>query len=125
MKLTTRDFVSTLLIVLVVVPYAGYLAFGEMPFVEDARGMAAVGLALGTVAYLVLSSGDPRGLTDSVESGVALAAFVLGFVAFALAETAAAEALLAAFIGAILIAWAIKMMDHAGVLFTGTPTHKV
>lgn len=125
MKVKTRNFVSTLLIVLIAVPYAGYLVNGEMPFVEDARGMAAVGLALGTIAYLVLSSGDSRSFTDSVESGVALVAFLLGFVAFALAETAAAEALLAAFMGAILIAWSVKMMDHAGVLFTGTPTHKV
>jgi NhaP-type Na+/H+ or K+/H+ antiporter len=121
MKLNARDFVSTLLVLLFAVPFVGFLIRGEMPFIEDTRGLAAVGLVLSTAAYLVLSSGDTRDLADSVENAVALVAFVLGFVAFALAETAAGEALLVVFMSAVLLAWAVKLMDHAGVLYETHP----
>jgi hypothetical protein len=33
-----------------------------------------------------------------------------------LAETAAAEVLLAVFMGSIVVVWAVMLMDHAGVL---------
>ena len=122
MKLTTRDFVSTLLVLLIAVPYVGYLVDGEMPFIEDARGMSAVGLALGAVAYLVMEHGDKTDRADKVENAVALGSFVLGFVAFALAESAAAEVLLAVFMVSILIAWAVKLADHAGLLPMAHPT---
>jgi hypothetical protein len=122
MKLKTRDLVSTLLIALIAVPYVSYLVRGEMPFVEDARGMAAVGLILGTAAYAVIAQGDPADRADRLEDVVALVAFVLGFTAFALAETAAAEVLLAVFMGSILVAWGVKLLDHAGVLHTAHPT---
>lgn len=123
MMIKTREFLSTVLVALVAVPYLGYVIRGEMPFVEDPRGMAAVGLVLGTVAYAVLSRGDPSDLTDKVEDVLALVTFVLGFTAFALAGTAAAELLLAVFMGGILLTWAVKMMDHAGVLYDRTTGH--
>ena len=41
---------------------------------------------------------------------------MLGIVALALAETAAAEVLLAVFMASILIVWAVELMDHAGIL---------
>ena len=47
MRLTVRDLVATLLVVAIAVPYIGLLIDGEMPFVQDARGMAGVGLLLG------------------------------------------------------------------------------
>ena len=121
MKLKTRDFVSAALIALIAVPYIGYLIEGEMPLIEDARGMSAVGLIFGTVAYLLLSSGDPRDKADNLEDALALGSFVLGFIAFALAETGAAEILLAVFMVSILVAWGFKLMDHAGVLHTAHP----
>ena len=33
MKLTRKDLIATLLIAAVVVPYVGYLIWGEMPFI--------------------------------------------------------------------------------------------
>ena len=122
MTLTARDFIATLLVVLIGIPYVGYLVNGEMPFVEDARGMSAIGLVLGAVAYAVLAQGDPSDRADRLEDVLALATFVLGFTAFALGETAAAEVLLAAFMGAVVLTWAVKLMDHAGVLPTTHPT---
>ena len=58
MRLQTRDLVATILVALIAIPYVGYLVDGEMPFIEDPRGMAGTGLVLGIAAFLVLRSGD-------------------------------------------------------------------
>ena len=58
-------------------------------------------------------------LSDRVgkaETALAGTSLVLGIVALVLAETAAAEVLLAVFMASILIVWAIELMDHAGIL---------
>jgi hypothetical protein len=58
-------------------------------------------------------------LSDRVgknETALAGTSLVLGIAALALAETAAAEVLLAVFMASILIVWAVELMDHAGVL---------
>jgi hypothetical protein len=116
MKLKARDFVASLLVVAIAVPYVGYLVNGEMPFVEDVRGMSAVGLVLGLAAFLVLELGDEHDTTDKMEIGLGAASLALGVIALVLAETAAAEVLLAVFMGSILVVWAVKLADHAGVL---------
>lgn len=115
MKLTLRDLVATVLVLAIGVPYVGYLVNGEMPFVEDPRGMAAVGLLLGAAAFLVLRTGDKLDRAGKVETAAAVLALALGVVALAFAETAAAEALLAVFMVSILVVWAVEMIDHAGV----------
>lgn len=115
MKLTLRDLVATLLVLAIAVPYIGYLMNGSMPYIEDPRGMSAVGLLLGAVAFLVMRSGDELDRAGKAEAGIALVSLVLGLVALAFAETAAAEALLAVFMVSILVVWAVEMIDHAGV----------
>jgi hypothetical protein len=123
MRLKTRDFVATVLVAAIAVPYFGYLINEEMPFIKDPRGMSGTGLLLGIVAYLVLRRGDAFGTTGKVEMGLALVSLALGVIALALAETAAAEVLLAVFMGSILVVWAIELMDHAGILpGAGHPT---
>ena len=116
MKWTWKDLVASLLILAIAVPYVGYLVNDEMPFVEDPRGMAAIGIVLGLAAFGVIESGDTRDTTDKLELGLMVLVLAFGVVTFALAETAAAEVLLAVFMGAILVVWAVKMADHAGVL---------
>jgi lysylphosphatidylglycerol synthetase-like protein (DUF2156 family) len=115
MKLTLRDLVATLLVLAIAVPYIGYLMNGSMPYIEDPRGMSAVGLLLGAVAFLVMRSGDELDRAGKAEAGMALVSLVLGLVALAFAETAAAEALLAVFMISVLVVWAVEMIDHAGV----------
>jgi lysylphosphatidylglycerol synthetase-like protein (DUF2156 family) len=115
MKLTLRDLVATLLVLAIAVPYIGYLMNGSMPYIEDPRGMSAVGLLLGAVAFLVMRSGDELDRAGKAEAGIALVSLVLGLVALAFAETAAAEALLAVFMISVLVVWAVEMIDHAGV----------
>jgi hypothetical protein len=58
-----------------------------------------------------------------VEIGIALVTLAMGLVTLALAETAAAEVLLAVFVAAIAVAWVVEMLHHAGVLpVRSTPT---
>lgn len=116
MRLRFKDLIATILFAAIAVPYAGYLINGEMPFIKDPRGMAATGLVLGAVAYLVMRRDDLFDRVGKAETTLAGAALILGIVALALAETAAAEVLLAVFMGSILIVWAVELMDHAGIL---------
>jgi len=47
----------------------------------------------------------------------------VGVAAFLLAETVAAEAVLAAFVVTIVVTWAVEMLYHAGILAADTPAH--
>lgn len=116
MRLRTRDLIATLLVLAVGVPYIGYLINGEMPFIEDPRGMAGVGLVLGIVAFLVMRAGDAFDRLGKTETGLAVLALALGITALALAETAAAEVLLAVFMASILVVWGVELLHHAGML---------
>ena len=116
MRLKARDLVGTVLVVAIAVPYVWYLIEGSAPFVEDPRGMSAIGLILALAAYIVIQRGDPDDAADRVEIALYVVSLGLGVLAVTLAETASAEVLLAVFMGSILVVWAIKMMDHAGVL---------
>jgi hypothetical protein len=114
MRLKARDLVATLLVIAIAVPYVGYLIDGDMPFVEDARGMSAVGLLLGAAAFGLLLGGNRWDRVGKTETGIAMLSGVLGIVALGFAETAAAELLLALFMGSILVVLAIELIDHAG-----------
>jgi membrane-bound ClpP family serine protease len=116
MKLKFKDLIGTILFAAIAVPYVGYLINGEMPFIKDPRGMSATGLVLGVAAYLVMRQDDLFDRVGKAETALAAVSLVLGLVALGLAETAAAEVLLAVFMGSILVVWAVMLMDHAGVL---------
>jgi hypothetical protein len=125
MRLTLRDYLATILVAAIGVPYVGYLINGEMPFIQDPRGMSAVGLVLGAAAFLVLRTGDAFDRVGKVETGAAIVSLLLGFAALAFAETGAAEVLLAIFMASILIVWALELADHAGLVHAheGTAAH--
>jgi hypothetical protein len=122
MRLTLRDVVATILLLAIAVPYVGYLVYGEVPLVEDPRGMAAVGLLLGAVMFLVLRSGDEVDKAGKIESAIAVVALALGLVALAFAETAAAEVLLAVFMASLLVVWAVEVADHTGLVHWHGPS---
>jgi hypothetical protein len=121
MTLKVKDLVAMLLVAATLVPYVGYLIDGDVPLVQDARGMAAVGLLLGGAAFAVLVGDKKRDRVGKIETGLALLSAVLGVVALALAETAAAEVLLAIFMGSILVVLAAELIDHAGWWHAGHP----
>jgi hypothetical protein len=85
-----------------------------MPFVQDPRGMSALGLLLGAVAFWVLRGGNQHDRVGRIEGGFALLSAVLGFVALGFAETAAAEVLLAVFMASVLLVLVLELIDHAG-----------
>ena len=115
MKLQFKDLLATTLVAAIAVPYVGYLVNGEMPFIKDPRGMSATGLVLGAVAFLVMRRDDLFDRVGKAETALAAVSLVLGLVALGLAETAAAEVLVAVFMGSILVVWAVELMDHAGI----------
>lgn len=121
MRLKVRDLVATLLVAAIAVPYVGYLIDGDVPLVQDARGMAAVGLLLGAAAFAVLVGDNKRDRVGKIETGLAVLSAVLGVIALALAETAAAEVLLAIFMVSILVVLAAELIDHAGWWHAGHP----
>jgi len=86
-KLARRDLLATLIIAAVVVPFIGYSARESMPFVHDPRGMAAVGVAGGLLAFAMLGYA-PFG-TGSLEQAMGhLAVLTLGCgIAALLGET--------------------------------------
>lgn len=116
MRLTIRDAVATVLVLAIGVPYVGYLVNGEMPFIEDVRGMSAVGLVLGAAAFLVLRSGNVPDRVGRGETVGAIVSLALGLAALIFAETAAAEVLLAVFMGSVLVVFAFEVADHAGLV---------
>jgi hypothetical protein len=122
MKLKFKDLLATILFAAIAIPYVGYLINGEMPFIKDPRGMSATGLILGVVAFLVMRQDDLFDRVGKAETTLAAVSLVLGLVALGLAETAAAEVLLAVFMGSILVVWAVELMDHAGILPGGHRT---
>jgi hypothetical protein len=116
MRLKTRDLIATLLVLAIAVPYIGYLVRGEMPFIQDPRGMSATGLILGAAAYVAFMTGDRRDRIGVAELGLAGVSLTLGLAALVFAEAAAAELLLAMFMVSIGIVWAVEMVDHAGAM---------
>jgi hypothetical protein len=63
-----------------------------------------------------MSRGDTFDRTGKVQAAMAIATLALGVAAFELAETGAAEALLAAFMVSIALVWAGKLLDHVGAV---------
>lgn len=112
MRPTVRDVAASVLFLAVGIPYVGFLVRGEMPFVQDERGMSAVGLVLGTAALLVLRRGDPLRRIGTAGTALLGVTMAVGLVSLAFAETASAPWLLAGFMGILLIAWAVELADH-------------
>lgn len=116
MRLKGRDLVATILIIAIAALYIGYLVYGSMPLVQDARGMAGVGLAFGALAFGVLKYGDTSNPVRGGEIAMACVALALGITAVLLAETSAAATLLAVFMASILVLWAVEVLSHTGLL---------
>jgi hypothetical protein len=94
----------------IVVPYVGYLIGGDIPFINDPRGIAAVALILGFAACSVGASA-----ARSAPIMVTIAN-VLGPVALGLGITTLItgnEWLLAGTIGTIVLLWIMATVRHA------------
>ena len=103
--------VATVLVAAVVVPYIGYLVWGEMPFLEDPRGMGATGLILGVAAAVVVGRAvfDPAPLS---RAALAVGGFAL-VTGIATVWVGTSEGLLAGFIGLIVATWALGELAYS------------
>jgi fatty acid desaturase len=117
-KLTFRDLLATLIVAAVVVPFVGYSVRGSMPFVQDPRGMAGVGIVGALLAFAAFGrKGFGTGTFETVM--VTLAIVTIGFaVAALIAETM--WWLLVPMVAGLVLMWALALMHDAGYV---APTH--
>lgn len=118
MRLHTKDWVATALVALAVLYYIGFLVRGAMPLVQDPRGMSAIALVLGVVAFVLLGSATTAPEHRAPAAAAALSV-AIGVVTFILGHTAAAPPLLAVFIVSIVVAWALPVLERAGYVAGG------
>lgn len=125
MRFTWKDTLAAVLVAAVVVPYFGYLIRGDMPFIQDPRGMAATGIVLGAAAALLTGrTALGRGMFVRVALVLGIAALGTGIAALWMEN----EVLLATFIGLMVATWALGTLIHMKVLPAGrhmgtTPGH--
>jgi hypothetical protein len=107
MEFTRKDVLASALVVAVVLAYASYLAFGEVPFIEDARGMAAVGLILGFASRRI-------GGRSAFEHERAAFAAGLGSMALGVAALATEnDVLVGLFVTSIVALWVAAMYTRS------------
>ena len=115
-RLTTRDYVASVQVGLIVITYLGYRTWDQMPLVQDARGMSGLGLVLGFSAFIIIRGADILDVAGFAEVVLAAVSLLLGLITLIFAQTAAAETLLAVFITSIVVVWAVELMDHMGII---------
>jgi hypothetical protein len=113
-RLTVRDLIGMLIIATAIVPFIGYSVRGSMPFVQDPRGMAGVGIAGCLLA--IAAFGRKAFGTGSFETiMVALALLTLGFgIAALIVETS--WALLVPMAAGLLAIGILALLHDAGYL---------
>jgi hypothetical protein len=110
-RLTFKDAIASVVLAVVAIPYVGYLVRGEMPFIQDPRGMATTGI----VGLLLLFGAwglGTRTTFGKVMLLLGVGAVGLG-VAAALVGAEGSEVLLALFMGAIAIVYVAETAYHA------------
>lgn len=117
-RLTVRDGVATAALLAVLIPYVGYLIRGEMPFVEDSRGMAAVGIVGLLIAFAAWGFRFET-MFGKIMLWVVAATMALG-VAALLIGVEGSGLLLAFFIGAMVLVWLAETLFDAGKIHTAS-----
>jgi hypothetical protein len=119
-KLTIRDLLATLIVAAAVVPFIGYSVRGSMPFVQDPRGMAGIGI-VGCLLMFAALGREALGTGAFQRFMVALGALTLGFgIAALVVETS--WALLVPMVTGLVIIWAAALLHDAGYV---APAHTV
>jgi len=108
MRLSKKDAIAGAAFAAVIVPYVGYVVRGSMPFIQDPRGMASVGLA---GLAVILAAWGAGSAFEKVMMTSGVAAFGLGLAA-AFVGTEGSEVLLAAFMSVLGAIWAIETLGH-------------
>ena len=110
-NLTIRDAIATIITAAVVVPFVGYSIRGSMPFLQDPRGMAGVGII--GVILLAISFGPAAFRAHRAGAVLTVVGLVaLGFgVAALIVETS--WALLVPMVAGIVALWALGLSEDA------------
>ena len=133
MKLTWKDGLATLLVAGMAVLYGFYLALGAVGpawvGVQDATGMAAVGLGVGVIITALAIPDRAVGALRNTIVALRLVSVVLGVLALLgenLFSATVWESVLAAFMASLVLLWGLVTAHHAGLLgadrITGAPT---
>jgi len=112
MKIRVRDLVATGLALTLAVVYLGFRSIEQMPLIETTRDMTAVALILGGALVGLLLSAERYDVVGWFTLILGVLSVVLGVCSLVLADTAAADTLLAAFIATVLVVWAIELAEH-------------
>jgi hypothetical protein len=110
-RLTFKDAIAAVIVMAVAIPYVGYLIRGEMPFVDDPRGMASVGI-VGLIACFAAWGIGIHTTFGKVMLLAGVAVLGLG-VSAALIGAEGSELLLAIFMGAIALIYLAETTYHA------------
>lgn len=125
MRLTWRDGLATLLVAATGILYGFYVALGGVGpswvGVQDATGMAAIGLGVGVIltALTVDITAGASGAFRTIVSLIRVGAVALGLLALFgenLFSAVVWEGVLAAFMGSIALVWAVGTARHAGLI---------
>jgi hypothetical protein len=107
-----RDVAATILVTALVVVYLSFLASGTVFLIAGTRDMAAVALMLGgAVIALLLADGTSDAVTWLTLT-TAVVAVTSGALALAFSPGTEADVLLAVYVGAVLVVWAVELAEH-------------
>lgn len=111
-KLTIRDLFSTLIVAAILIPFVGYSVRGSMPFVQDPRGMAGVGI-VGAVAALAVFG--RRAFGTGIFAWLTLVSALVG-IGFGVAALVAENTwwLLVPMVAGTVVAWALLLAHDTG-----------
>lgn len=110
-NLTIRDAIATLVTAAVVVPFVGYSIRGSMPFLQDPRGMAGVGIV--GVVLLAITFGPAA--FRAHRTGVILTVVCLVALGFGIAALIAETSwtLLVPMAAGIVVLWILGLTGDA------------
>ena len=125
MKIGWKDAVATLLVAAVVIPYAGYLAWGSMPFIQDPTGMAGTALVLGTLAFgfggwVDLAAGTVYRWSTAAAGVATFLVGMLALVSESFLGGTVREYLVGATVLGIVALWGTSELHNAGVIAGGS-----
>lgn len=110
MERSTRLLLAGGMMAATVIPFVGYAIAGDMPFIEDARGMGFTGLILGAAAWLIL--GIHAFGTRWLAIGGAVVAAALGIIAISLETGTASAVFLGAFVGVMVFMYLVAVYEY-------------